>query len=339
MWHFSIKRQRLTAMIIAWWHRKNFLTYCLMPLSWVFQFCSRLRYCYWRYRATRFALPVIIVGNLTVGGTGKTPLVAYIASFLQSKGFNPAIIMHGYGSGLHKMQVERVLPTSNATLVGDEALLQANKNKMPIIVGRSRVRAIHFLTKTCPEVDIVLCDDGLQHYQLDRDIEIALIDGTNRFGNGFCLPVGPLREGIGRLAKVDFIVTNGKALSGEWPMQTQLGATAFAPNNPASQLPLTCFIGKKVHAVAGIAHPMHFFNMLREVGISVIEHPFVDHHLFKATDLEFSDDLPILMTEKDAVKCQTFTQAQIWAVPLEVKMPTEFMEQLLRRIQSGQKAS
>ncbi len=332
---------RLSSYIVAFWHRKKLLNFFLYPFSLVFQFICYLRYfCYTQLlKQERFNVPVIIVGNISVGGTGKTPLVGFLAEFLKSQGYHPGIIMHGYASHLKKDEVKTVAATSHGSEVGDEALLMARKTSCPIVAGRQRTKAVSFLLSTFPEVDIILCDDGLQHYQLARDIEIAVIDGQRRFGNGMCLPAGPLRESPRRLKKVDFIVTNGTAHPGEWPMCVSLGRQVTNVRSPSRRDELNNFIEQKIHAIAGIGHPMKFFNMCRKEGIQVIEHPFPDHHQFVSSDLQFNDNYPILMTEKDAVKCQSFAGPNCWAAHLDVSVEKEFLDNLLRRIQSGQKAT
>ncbi len=331
----------LSSYIVAFWHRKNFLNFFLYPFSLVFQFISFLRYVYYTrfLKPTAASVPLLIVGNISVGGTGKTPLVGFLAQFLKSKGYHPGIIMHGYASNLKKDEVKTVEMTSQGVEVGDEALLMARKTGCPIVASRKRTKAVSYLQQNFPEVDIILCDDGLQHYRLARDIEIAVIDGERRFGNGMCLPAGPLRESPRRLKTVDFVVTNGTALLGEWPMSVSLRQNLYQVNASGKIQALNDFVGQTVHVVAGIGHPMKFFNMCRREGIHVIEHPFPDHHHFVSADLQFNDDYPILMTEKDAVKCQSFAGQNVWAASLEVSLPIEFMENLLRRIKSGQKAT
>lgn len=328
--------QQVTSYVLACWHRKSFFAYLLLPFSWLFQLLSYLRRCYYRrIQKARFKAAVIIVGNISVGGTGKTPLVGWLAEFLLNQGFKPGIVMHGYGTKERKL-IE-VTAASDVKEVGDEALLLAKKSGCPMVAGRNRPQAVNSLLSAFPDVDIVICDDGLQHYALDRDIEIAVIDGQRRLGNGFCLPAGPLRESPKRLKEVDFVVTNGKALKGEWQMTTALSLTIHQVVNPQNNGSLEDFVGKTVHAVAGIGHPERFFSMLRSKGINIIEHRFEDHHAFNVEDLDFSDSLPILMTEKDAVKCQRFAPLKAWFVPLVVNISEEFSNILLRRIHSGQK--
>ncbi len=333
-------KSRLETFVLSFWHRKTWLCYALAPLSWIFQSLSWLRYHYllWKgpYRANK---PVIIVGNISVGGTGKTPLVAALAQTLQSKGFHPAIIMHGYGSNLKKGEVVCVSSNLLAQNIGDEALFMARKCKdMVVVASRSRVNALKLIEKQFEQVDVIICDDGLQHYAIERDIEIAVLDAKRRFGNGFCLPIGPLRESPRRLKRVDFIVAKGEAKGDEWSMHTQLQDHIYSLHDKNESATLAQFRAKVVHAVAGIGHPKRFFDMLRQAGIEVIEHPFADHHAFALKDFDFKDEYPIFMTEKDAVKCGQFPIPNAYVVPLTVKLEDKFLDKLLRRLQDGQKA-
>ncbi len=334
-------KQKIASWVHYFWHRKTILSYCLLPLAWLFQLIVLLRYYYFKMKGpVKANVPVVIVGNISVGGTGKTPLVAKLANYLYEQGFRPVILMHGYASRLPKGETLRVWPSSNVTLVGDEALLMAQNCKdMPVIVTRSRTQAIPFIEKHFPQTNVILCDDGLQHYALHRDIEIAVIDANRRFGNGFSLPIGPLRETPSRLNRVDFVVAHGGAQKNEYLMRSELAQDVTALGGENSHSTLQNFVGKKVHAVAGIGHPERFFTMLREKGIEVIEHPFGDHHDFVQQDFNFSDDLPILMTQKDAVKCARLELNNAFTVSLSVSLETAFLNNLLRRLDNGQKAA
>lgn len=325
--------------VLQFWYRKSRFAKLLAPLSWLFQGGVKLRYSFYRYvaRQQAFSVPIIVVGNITVGGTGKTPLVSWLAEVLQQQGLTPGIVMRGYGAALQGKALKVVTPKCSARTVGDEALLLRQKTGCPLVIGKNRPAAVEHLLATFPEIDIIISDDGLQHYALARDIEIAVIDGQRRLGNGYCLPIGPLRESEQRLQTVDFVVANGNAFPGEWVMGTQLSNTCYAVNDANLQLSLEHLQGKTVHAVAGIGNPERFFAALRAKGVQVIAHPFPDHYDFQKTDLLFNDQLPIVMTEKDAVKCRHFALSDIWCIPLEVKLQDEFREKLLRKIYSGQK--
>jgi len=287
-------------------------------------------------------VPVIIVGNLSVGGTGKTPLVAWLALSLQKQGKKPGIVMRGYRSHLPSRQVMQVTQESDPLYVGDEPFLLAKKTRCPVVIGKNRSQAVRYLLIHSPEVDLVLCDDGLQHYALARDVEIAVVDGERQLGNGACLPAGPLRENLKRLERVDFIVMNGEGSLFSHSKPLWMMKKAFSPmvcpvNAGGTPQRLSLFEGKTVHVVAGIGHPERFFSMLREKNIHIIPHIFRDHHYFQQSDLTFNDTLPILMTEKDAVKCQALSLSNAWMLPLEVSLPETFIHHLLKRINHGQK--
>lgn len=267
--------------------------------------------------------PVVIVGNISVGGSGKTPLVAYLVKLLQKHGYRPGIVSRGYGGQATGWPLA-VSARSDPALVGDEPVLLARRCACPVVVAPDRVKAARQLLERY-HCDIVVSDDGLQHYRLQRDIEIAVVDGVRRFGNGFCLPAGPLREMPERLRSVDFVVVNGAATGAETAM-TLSGANAVNLGNPAKTRQLAEFAAMPVHAVAAIADPGRFFKSLRRYGIKCIEHPFPDHHHFTAGELDFPADAPILMTEKDAVKCIPFTHigARAWYVPVDAELTAEF---------------
>lgn len=325
--------------MLNFWYRKSVLAYLLAPFSWLFQFICRCRYLFYRYLKVQqaFPVPIIVVGNLTVGGTGKTPLVSWIIKMLKEQGYHPGIVMRGYGSSLKNDSFEIVAMQSHAVAVGDEPLMLRQMTDCPLVISKKRPQAVKALLKAFPEVDVVISDDGLQHYALARDVEIAVIDGQRRLGNGFCLPVGPLRESPKRLKSVDFIVANGSAMPGEWVMGTQLAKEAYRVNNAQLSVAIEQWQGKTVHAVAAIGNPERFFTALRNKGINVIPHPFADHYPFKKEDLLFNDDFPVVMTEKDAVKCRDFAHNHVFYIPLEVKLQDEFKEVLLRKIKHGQK--
>ena len=270
-------------------------------------------------------VPIIIVGNLTVGGTGKTPLVIWLARFLQSQGYKPGIVSRGYG-GRAKTWPQQVRPDSDPNVVGDEAIVIARRTDCPIAVGPNRAENVRALMEHA-DVDVVISDDGLQHYRLHRSVEIAVVDGVRRFGNGRCLPAGPLREPLSRLKEVDMIVTNGIAGRGEFAMNYRMNqVNSLKGDKPA--LPIEAFNSKKAHAVAGIGHPEKFFSMLRSKGILCERHPFRDHKKFRTQDLVFDDDLPVLMTEKDAVKCENFALDNSWYIPIEAELPEVFGHRL-----------
>ncbi len=270
-----------------------------------------------------------MIGNLTVGGSGKTPLLIEIAKFLQKKGWRPGIISRGYG-GKATHYPCRVHAKSNPREVGDEPLLIVRHTACPTIVDPKRSRGVKaLLGKT--NCNIVLSDDGLQHLALGRNIEIVVIDGQRRFGNGFCLPAGPLREPISRLKTVDFIVSKGKACPNEFEMKV-ISGHFYQLIQPENKKNADYFYGKKLHAVAGIGNPEQFFSSLRTLGLTIIEHPFPDHHFFKLRDFNYGKDAIILMTEKDAVKCEGLVDARLWCLKAKATLDESFYNALLGRI-------
>ncbi len=282
-------------------------------------------------------VPVIVVGNIAVGGTGKTPLVIWLAAYLERRGYRPGIVGRGYRGRIHR-QPMRVRTDSRVAMVGDEPLLIARRTHCPVIVSSNRAAGARQLIAD-HGVDVIICDDGLQHVALARDIEIAVIDGERRHGNGRCLPAGPLREPPSRLRTVDMIVCNGKAQQGEFMMnyRTEPLRSLIDANRHAD---LAAFRGQSVHAVAGIGNPTRFFEHLTAAGIRVIPHRFPDHHPFKAADICFGDGLPVIMTEKDAVKCTQFASDDQWVLPVTAEMMMTFerqLENLLEATYSGQK--
>jgi len=278
--------------------------------------------------------PVVVVGNLTVGGTGKTPLVAWLAGALQTRGYRVGIVSRGYGSRARAAQ----LVAADATWldVGDEPLWLAQSTGCLTAVGADRVAAARLLSDA--GVDVIVSDDGLQHLRLLSDCRIIVVDGERLFGNGRLLPAGPLREPIAQLCKADVVVVNGAAPSvirldgGAALIEMQLIASVARPLAGGAERALGSFRGTRLHAVAGIGNPARFFRALRAFGIDVIEHAFADHHALVASDLDFGDDLPVLMTEKDAVKCRLFADARLSSVPVGVHFTDAHAELLVARV-------
>ncbi|HJR11256.1 MAG TPA: tetraacyldisaccharide 4'-kinase [Rhodanobacteraceae bacterium] len=273
-------------------------------------------------RSERLPVPVIVVGNIVAGGAGKTPLTIALVQGLRERGFRPGVVSRGYGGTARAPMLLDAQPDPAVT--GDEPALIRVRTGVPVAIAAKRVLAARLLVSEA--VNVIVADDGLQHYALARDVEICVIDGARRFGNGRLLPAGPLREPESRLRTVDFIVCNGgDAHNGEVPMHLAL-ADAVTLAEPARTSPLVAFSGTRVRAVAGIGHPARFFDALRALGIDVIAHPFPDHHRYTAVDLEFGDGLPVLMTEKDAVKCRAFAKENAWAVPVTAELPVSFFD-------------
>ena len=276
--------------------------------------------------------PVVVVGNLIAGGSGKTPLTIALVERLRAEGFAPGVASRGYGrddAGTPRW-VDAAL---DPRLGGDEPVLIARRTGAPVRVDADRAAAAQALVEA--GCDVIVCDDGLQHYRLARDVEIEVIDGRRRYGNGLPIPAGPMREPAARGARCDFRVLNlgsddGEAGFGEWPMR--LVSDAVVAMRGARTAPLSAFAGQRVHAVAGIGDPERFFAMLRGQGIAVVPHAFPDHHAYRADDLAFGSDLPVLMTEKDAVKCAAFADARCWSVPVRAALPEAFWIALLDKL-------
>lgn len=279
-------------------------------------------------RSVQLAVPVVIVGNLTVGGTGKTPLVAWLANELRQRGWQPGIVTRGYGAAAS--DVRRLPPGAEPAEFGDEPVWLAHATGCPVAIGRRRATAARLLIER-DGVDVLISDDGLQHWSLARDFEVALVDGQRGFGNGRLLPAGPLREPVERLQRVDAVVVNGGQREGAFAMQVR-AERALSLRDLAHAKPLSAFVGERVHAVAGIGNPRRFFDLLRSHGLSVDAHPYPDHHPFDGSELQFDDDLPVFITEKDAGKCAPHADGRIWVVPIDIELPPEFGDLIHRRL-------
>ena len=277
-------------------------------------------------RSMRFPVPVVVVGNISVGGTGKTPLVIGLVHALRERGWRPGVISRGYGGSATTAQ--RVTVPVNPAIVGDEPAVIAELTGAPVAVGRRRVEAARLLLD---EIDVLIADDGLQHYALARDVEICVVDGERRFGNEQILPAGPLREPLSRLGNVDFRVCNGGNPKPGETLMTLEGDTAVSLTDPKHVQPLSGFVEQGVHAIAGIGNPGRFFASLRSKGLRVIEHPFPDHHAYRVEDLDFGDGLPLLMTSKDAIKCREFARGSWWSVPVRATLATAFLDAVADR--------
>jgi tetraacyldisaccharide 4'-kinase len=321
-------------LVSAWYGKRRVPWWC-WPLAGLYGVLTALRR--WLYRrrwlgVERLPVPVVVIGNLTAGGTGKTPLTLAIAAMLRERGFVPGVVSRGYGG---RQRTPRLLGDApDPADVGDEPCL-IRSHGLPVAVGRDRPAAARLLVDA--GCDVVIADDGLQHYRLGRDVEICVIDGARRFGNGHLLPAGPLREPLRRLRTVDLRVCNGIAAAGEYPMQLH-GDLALGLLEGQPQ-PLAAFAGRRVHAVAAIGNPQRFFDGLRARGIEVVEHPFHDHHAFVPGDLAFAEVLPVLMTDKDAIKCRPFARPGWWRVPVQAELPATFFDALVLRLRAVHPAS
>jgi len=279
-------------------------------------------------KSTRAGVPVIAIGNLTVGGSGKTPLAIHVAELLKSKRWSPAIVSRGYGGTVRAPR--GVTLAADPAEVGDEPVLMARRSGCPVWVGPERAAVVAALRQAHPDCDVVILDDGLQHYALRRDIEVAVVD-ARAFGNGFMLPAGPLREPKTRLWSVDAVIAHGTDKVKGYAMRLE-GEQVHRATDARERRALASFAGQRVHAVAGIGDPKRFFLYLAQRGVQVVPHPFADHHPFRAADLEFGDDAPVLMTEKDAVKCKRFARPQHWILPVRAAPDPAFDAWLQRRL-------
>lgn len=314
------------------WYKYKVLSLLLLPMEIIYLIVITIRrYCYkcgWCV-SIRLPVPVIIVGNINVGGSGKTPLTLWIAQFLIAQGWRVGIISRGYGGKIKNIP-RLVMSSDDPQEVGDEPIILARHSKAPMAICKNRVKAADLLI-TQYQCNCLIADDGLQHYRLMRDLEIAVIDYAQGFGNGHCLPVGPLREPITRLITIPLRVANGTPHNDEYQMSL-IPHHAILISDDKITRPLSDFHYEKIHAVAGIGNPERFFNMLTTAGLNIIAHPFPDHHLYQPQELEFGDNLPILMTEKDAVKCVNFSGVKSWYVPITTHMNPQFGDQILRLI-------
>lgn len=318
------------------WQRVTWLSVLLLPLAGLFAAASGLRRLAYRarlLRRERIGVPVIVVGNIRVGGTGKTPLVLWVAEQLRMRGFRPGIVSRGYGG---TQQCREVHPDSDPGTAGDEPVLLAARSRCPVWVGARRAAAAQALLDAHPACDVIVSDDGLQHYALERDCEIAVLDAKTAFGNGWLLPSGPLREPVSRLKRCNAVVVHGTpaAANPAWFAMRLDGRVLYNLRNPAVQLPAVQLQGRKVHAVAGIGHPARFFEHLRSLGLPVVEHAFADHHPFRLEDLEFGEADAVVMTEKDAIKCRAFARSDWWVLPVDAQVDPALIEVVLKTIPS-----
>ncbi|MDB2705128.1 tetraacyldisaccharide 4'-kinase [Pseudomonadota bacterium] len=311
------------------WYQSSPIRWLLAPLSGLYRIIIGLRRYLYRYgllQSTSLSVPVIIVGNISVGGTGKTPVVIWLAKQLQQAGYHPGIISRGYG-GKSPQTTKLVTKDSIASDVGDEPIIIFRQTACPMVVGANRVAAGQKLLDNY-DCDVIISDDGLQHYALKRDVELVVIDGKREFGNQYCLPAGPLREPLSRLKSVNALIHNGS--NGDVVHNMQLIQT-IAVNLLDSSItrPIDNFKATEVHAIAGIGNPTRFFDQLSAKGLNLTTHSFADHHPFKLSDIDFGDQKTILMTEKDAVKCQHFAHKNMWYIPIEATISGKLNHYLL----------
>lgn len=313
----------MPAILEKLWYGGHRAYWLLIPLAWVYRAVSACRrHVLQRFCQQRFNVPVIVVGNLSVGGVGKTPLVITLATKLQEKGIKVGIVSRGYGARLTVFPHEVTLDNTAAD-VGDEPLLIRQKTGCPVVIAPKRVQAVRYLLDH-HHPQVIISDDGLQHYAMGRAIEIVVIDGQRGLGNGRCLPAGPLREPPGRLKQAALVVVN----QGQWPAAYPMTMTPG---------PLTCLVSRQavakealkvpIAAMAAIGNPQRFFSTLQQMGLIFQQYSFPDHHFFTANELQFSES-SVIMTEKDAVKCQVFAREGWYVLPVEATLPDLFWQAL-----------
>lgn len=307
-----------------YWYSHNIVSILLTPVSvvfWLLLFLRKYLYKFGIKASYKSSLPVIVVGNISVGGTGKSPLVVFLVRLLQRMGYRPGVVSRGYG-GKSATWPQTVDKNSDPDLVGDESVMIAVQSEVPVVVAPRRSDAVRVLEES-NEVDVIVSDDGLQHYAMARSMEIAVIDGVRQFGNKLLIPAGPLREPVSRLKTVDFVVSNGGKF--ETGFNMFVGNPVITELSSGKIVPITQFENIPVHAVAGIGNPNRFFDLLSAQGIKVIKHAFSDHYEFNSEDINFNDELAIFMTAKDAVKCQKFNVEKTYMVSVESEMDEDFI--------------
>ena len=325
--------EETSSFVVDSWYKKSLWLYLLYPFSLIFSYLTnrrRRKYLKNNIKSYKSEVPIIVVGNLTIGGTGKTPLVKHIANELIKRGYKPGIVSRGYGGNFKEtLKVNEDTPVKET---GDEAQILAKLN-IPFYIDKNRVRAVKTLTNN-HNCDVIISDDGLQHYPLARDIEIAVIDGKRRFGNNLTFPAGPLRESKNRLKTVDFVVNNsGPTDEDEYLMS--ISPSNFIHLKSGKSYSIDNWpMHKQVHAVAGLGNPGRFFDLLEKLGFDIIRHPFPDHHNFLSSDIFYLDHLPIIMTEKDASKCKDFDNNKIWYLTIDADVSNKFIEKLDKKLQS-----
>ena len=341
---FDVLSQTSENWVYSVWYGNSPFRWLLLPLSGLFWllvtgrrllFTSRLR------KSEAVAAPVVVVGNITAGGTGKTPVTSWLARALRERGYVPGVVSRGYGGAVGPRPVQ-ALAASDPREVGDEAILLAAQSGCPVVVHPDRIAAAEMVIGL--GANVVIADDGLQHYRLARNFEIAVVDGARCFGNGYLLPAGPLREPVSRLRTVDQVIVQRHAGSGQdgacglperSTIDFHLRITAVSRLDRSIVCQIDEFAGQTVHAVAGIGHPERFFRMLERHGLKVVRHPLPDHAIIGRDDIEFADELAVLMTEKDAVKCRWPDTGKCWFVPVEVEFAGNGGELLLEQILSA----
>jgi len=300
----------------------------LLPLSWIFggiSYGRRKAYQFNLLKSYQAPVPILIIGNISVGGTGKTPLLISIVHYLTKQGLKVGVVSRGYG-GQYQSETLEITPTTSIKQSGDETALIVQQTQVPLFVGKSRVLAVQHLLKKY-SVDCILSDDGLQHYALKRDIEVVVIDAQKRFGNQFLLPAGSLRESIHRLKTVDALISRDPQLDNEFKMD--LKVTGLINLKTAEHKSIADFKNQSVIALAGIGNPQQFYQTLLDHQVILKQtYDFPDHYAFCAQDIQFNHDSVVIMTAKDAVKCLDFATSQHWYLGIEMEPEADFFELL-----------
>lgn len=326
-------RQRIERTLHAIWYGESALKWLLYPLGLVFQWAAGLRrrlYALGVFRVISLPLPVIVIGNLTVGGTGKTPVTIWLATRLVERGYRVGIVCRGYG-GKAGAWPQAVSADSDPRLVGDEAVLLATRSGCPVVAAPDRVAAARALCER-DGVDVILSDDGMQHFRLGRTLEIAVVDGVRGLGNGLGLPAGPLREPASRLGEADAVVVNGGTWGHPGVLRTSMESRYVYELASGREQRLDDFRGRRAHAVAAIGHPERFFALLERHGLAIMPHALADHADVGAEDIRFDDGEPVFVTEKDAVKCRSVAGPGVWCVVVEPEFDAQDGERLLQLV-------
>jgi len=326
----------------AWYKKRSWLQ-LLRPLEWLFVALAKRRrqqYRSGKRESWKAPVPVLVVGNISVGGTGKSPLVIWLIEQLRQQGFKPGVVSRGYKA---KPLAFPYLVTENSSVVeaGDEPQMIVRRTGVPMVIDPDRVAAAKYLLQRS-DCDLIISDDGLQHYALQRTVEIAVLDGKRGVGNGYCLPAGPLREPVSRLSEVDLIVVN----SGTDQFLPQslhhrcysmsIAADSLQRLDRSEAVALASWVGERhVHAVAGIGNPQRFYDSLADSGFTVIPHSFSDHYQFTESDLHFDDEMALIMTEKDAVKCDHMALENSWYLQINAVLDKRFLRSLLQAIEQN----
>lgn len=331
----------MAARAPAWWQSRGLAAILLYPVSMLFAALSGLRRAMYRtglLRAQRMPVPVVVVGNVAVGGSGKTPVVMWLVEALRAAGFTPGIVSRGHGGSVAGVALVPV--DGDAARFGDEPVLLARSTGCPVVIGVDRPAAARELLAhhAC---DVIVADDGLQHYRLARDVEIIVVD-ERVLGNGWLLPAGPLREGVGRLGEADIVIAHGDlspALRESLGLVAVFGMHLLGEDceriDGSETRPAASFAGRRVHAVAGIGRPERFFEQLAAIGMEVVPHPFPDHHAYTSQDLAFAPGEPKILTAKDAVKCAAFAPADTWVFAVRASIDAAASQCIVEKLTHG----